>query len=124
MLGKFYGIDDDLPSSLACESETFLQKAIEQEGRATIMDTIQEIQERHDTVMEIERSPNELHQVFMDMAGLVQSQGEQIDDIESHVARATWQEPIRTSVVGSSSSRLQGSTRRIPGNGPSLPSSY
>ncbi|MED6107590.1 hypothetical protein PIB30_015339 [Stylosanthes scabra] len=70
------------------ESETFLQKAIEQQGRATIMDTIQEIQERHDTVMEIERSLNELHQVFMDMAVLVQSQGEQIDDIESHVARA------------------------------------
>ncbi|XLR12394.1 hypothetical protein S83_040332 [Arachis hypogaea] len=70
------------------ESETFLQKAIQQQGRATIMDTIQEIQERHDTVMEIERSLNELHQVFLDMAVLVQSQGEQIDDIENHVARA------------------------------------
>ncbi|KAK7268109.1 hypothetical protein RIF29_20796 [Crotalaria pallida] len=70
------------------ESETFLQKAIQQQGRANIMDTIQEIQERHDTVKEIERNLNELHQVFMDMAVLVQSQGEQLDDIESHVARA------------------------------------
>ncbi|KAG4982464.1 hypothetical protein JHK87_027213 [Glycine soja] len=70
------------------ESETFLQKAIEQQGRASVMDTIQEIQERHDTVKEIERNLNELHQVFLDMAVLVQSQGEQLDDIESHVARA------------------------------------
>jgi syntaxin 1B/2/3 len=52
------------------------------------MDTIQEIQERHDTVKEIERNLMELHQVFMDMSVLVQSQGEQLDNIESHVARA------------------------------------
>ncbi|CAJ1967283.1 unnamed protein product [Sphenostylis stenocarpa] len=70
------------------ESETFLQKAISQQGRASVMETIQEIQERHDTVKEIERNLKELHQVFLDMAVLVQSQGEQLDDIESHVARA------------------------------------
>ncbi|CAL5207482.1 unnamed protein product [Lathyrus oleraceus] len=70
------------------ESETFLQKAIQQQGRANIMDTIQEIQERHDTVKEIERNLLALHQVFMDMSVLVQSQGEQLDNIESHVARA------------------------------------
>lgn len=70
------------------ESETFLQKAIQQQGRASVMDTIQEIQERHDTVKEIERNLHELHQVFLDMAVLVQTQGEQLDDIESHVARA------------------------------------
>ncbi|XP_027352762.1 syntaxin-121-like [Abrus precatorius] len=70
------------------ESETFLKKAIQQQGKATIMTTIQEIQERHGTVKEIERSLNELHQVFLDMALLVQTQGEQLDDIESHVALA------------------------------------
>ena len=37
---------------------------------------------------EIEKNLKELHQVFLDMAVLVQSQGEQLDDIESHVARA------------------------------------
>ncbi|RYQ86364.1 hypothetical protein Ahy_B10g106033 [Arachis hypogaea] len=47
------------------------QKATEQPG--TIMDTIQEIQERHDTLIYIERSPSELHQLFFDMAVLVQS---------------------------------------------------
>ena len=52
------------------------------------MDTIQEIQERHGAVKEIERNLNELHQVFLDMSVLVQTQGEQLDDIESHMARA------------------------------------
>ncbi|XLR05546.1 hypothetical protein S83_071744 [Arachis hypogaea] len=82
-------------------------KATEQAG--TIMDTIQEIQERHDTLIDIERSPNELHQLFLDMAVLVQSQGKQLNDIESHVERANLYV-----CGGSSHSSLQGSTRRIP----------
>ncbi|KAM7261873.1 hypothetical protein ACFE04_020950 [Oxalis oulophora] len=70
------------------ESETFLQKAIQEQGRGTILDTINEIQERHDAVKAIEKNLQELHQVFLDMSVLVQAQGEQLDDIESHVARA------------------------------------
>ncbi|KAJ7976217.1 putative Syntaxin [Quillaja saponaria] len=70
------------------ESETFLQKAIQQQGRASILDTINEIQERHDAVKEIEKNLRDLHQVFLDMSVLVEAQGEQLDDIESHVARA------------------------------------
>ncbi|KAE9619548.1 hypothetical protein Lal_00041797 [Lupinus albus] len=70
------------------ESETFLQKAIQEQGRGRILDTINEIQERHDAVKELEKSLLELHQVFLDMAVLVQSQGEQLNDIESHVQRA------------------------------------
>ena len=70
------------------ESETFLQKAIQEQGRGRILDTINEIQERHDAVKELEKNLQELHQVFLDMAVLVQAQGEQLDDIESHVARA------------------------------------
>ncbi|KAA8518447.1 hypothetical protein F0562_015921 [Nyssa sinensis] len=70
------------------ESETFLQKAIQEQGRGRVLDTIMEIQERHDAVKEMERNLKELHQVFLDMAVLVESQGEQLDDIESQVARA------------------------------------
>ncbi|KAM1096404.1 hypothetical protein ACFX19_014195 [Malus domestica] len=70
------------------ESETFLQKAIQEQGRGGVLDTIQEIQERHDGVKAMERNLNELHQVFMDMAVLVQAQGEQLDDIQGHVERA------------------------------------
>lgn len=70
------------------QSETFMQRAIQEQGRGQVMDTILEIQERHDAVTMIERNLKELHQVFMDMAVLVESQGEQLDDIESHVNRA------------------------------------
>ncbi|KAL2464075.1 syntaxin [Forsythia ovata] len=70
------------------ESETFLQKAIQEQGRGQVMDTIMEIQERHDAVREMEKNLKELHQVFLDMAVLVESQGEELDDIESQVGRA------------------------------------
>ncbi|XP_057951259.1 syntaxin-121-like [Malania oleifera] len=70
------------------QSETFLQKAIQEQGRGRIMDTIVEIQERHDAAKEMESNLRELHQVFLDMAVLVEAQGEQLDDIESQVARA------------------------------------
>ncbi|XP_052208423.1 syntaxin-124-like [Diospyros lotus] len=71
------------------ESETFLQKAIQEQGRGQILDTISEIQERHDAVKEIEKNLVELHQVFLDMAALVEAQGQQLNDIESHVAHAS-----------------------------------
>ena len=71
------------------ESESFLQKAIQEQGRGQIMDTISEIQERHDSVKEIEKNLIELHQVFLDMAALVEAQGQQLNDIESHVAHAS-----------------------------------
>ncbi|XP_010533865.1 PREDICTED: syntaxin-124 [Tarenaya hassleriana] len=71
------------------ESENFLQKAIQDQGRGQILDTISEIQERHDAVKEIEKNLIELHQVFLDMAALVESQGQQLNDIESHVAKAS-----------------------------------
>ncbi|XP_022744867.1 syntaxin-121-like [Durio zibethinus] len=70
------------------ESETFLQKAIQEQGRGRILDTINEIQERHDAVKDLEKNLKELHQVFLDMAVLVEAQGEQLDDIESQVNRA------------------------------------
>lgn len=52
------------------------------------METIKEIQERHDAVKDIERNLIELHQIFMDMATLVETQGEQLNDIESQVNKA------------------------------------
>ncbi|XP_022133121.1 syntaxin-112 [Momordica charantia] len=42
---------------------------------------------RHESVMDIEKSLNKLHQVFLDMAILVESQGEKMEDIEENVAR-------------------------------------
>lgn len=70
-------------------SESFLQKAVQEQGRGQIIETIKEIRERHDAVKEIEKNLLELHQIFMDMAVLVEAQGHQIDDIEAAVKRAS-----------------------------------
>lgn len=48
-----------------------------------------EIQGRHDAAKEIEKSLLELHQLFLDMAVMVQVQGEKMDDIEHHVINAS-----------------------------------
>lgn len=82
--------DDTIESMISSgESENFLQKAIQEQGRGQVMDTIAEIQERHDAVKDIEKSLMDLHQVFLDMAALVDAQGQQLNDIESHVAHAS-----------------------------------
>ncbi|KAH7426960.1 hypothetical protein KP509_10G023900 [Ceratopteris richardii] len=70
------------------ESETFLQRAIQEQGRGQIIDTIKEIQERHESVKEIERNLMELHQIFLDMSVLVEAQGEQLNNIEIAVQGA------------------------------------
>ncbi|EYU26106.1 hypothetical protein ABFS83_08G109200 [Erythranthe nasuta] len=83
--------DDELIENMISsgESESFLQKAIQEQGRGQILDAISEIQERHDSVKEIEKNLLELHQIFLDMAALVEAQGQQLNDIESHVAHAS-----------------------------------
>ncbi|XP_074558035.1 syntaxin-111-like [Curcuma longa] len=71
------------------ESEGMMRKAVLEQGRGTVAAAIQEIQDRHDAAKEVERSLLELHQVFLDMAVMVEAQGEQMDDIEHHVANAS-----------------------------------
>ncbi|CAI0433850.1 unnamed protein product, partial [Linum tenue] len=69
--------------------EEFLKRAIQEHGRGKVLETVVEIQDRHDAAKEIERSLLELHQVFMDMAVMVETQGEKLDDIEHHVLNAS-----------------------------------
>lgn len=71
------------------ESESIVQKAIQEQGRGQILDTISEIQERRDAIKEIEKNLIELHQIFLDMAALVEAQGHQLNDIESQVLQAS-----------------------------------
>ncbi|KAM7274185.1 hypothetical protein ACFE04_028849 [Oxalis oulophora] len=66
------------------DSEQIFQKAIQEQGRGQVMDTLAEIQERHDAVRDLERKLLELQQVFLDMAVLVDAQGDMLDNIESH----------------------------------------
>ncbi|PIN15576.1 SNARE protein Syntaxin 1 [Handroanthus impetiginosus] len=68
--------------------EQFLSRAIQEHGRGKVVETVAEIQDRHDAAKEIERSLLELHQIFLDMAVMVETQAEQLDDIEHHVMNA------------------------------------
>ncbi|KAF8403437.1 hypothetical protein HHK36_011541 [Tetracentron sinense] len=96
------------------DSEQIFQKAIQGQGRGQIMDTLAEIQERHNAVREIEKKLLELQQIenqnlrmqlgahpityreanqmagliFLDMAVLVDAQEDMLDNIESHVSSA------------------------------------
>ncbi|CAH2055175.1 unnamed protein product [Thlaspi arvense] len=70
------------------DSEQIFQKAIMEQGRGQIMDTLAEIQERHDAVRDIEKKLLDLQQVFLDMAVLVDAQGEMLDNIENMVSSA------------------------------------
>ncbi|KAL8104983.1 syntaxin-related protein KNOLLE-like [Apium graveolens] len=83
--------DEDVIETIISEEdggEKFLAKAIQEHGRGKVLETVVEIQDRHDAAKEIEKSLLELHQVFLDMAVMVEAQGEQMDDIEHHVMNA------------------------------------
>ncbi|RLN35834.1 hypothetical protein C2845_PM03G08900 [Panicum miliaceum] len=82
-------------------SEQIFERAIQGTGRGQILATVEEIQERHDAVMEIEKRLMELQQIFADMAALVDAQGEILDNIENQVQNAvnhvvTGTEALRT----------------------------
>ncbi|KAF5471968.1 hypothetical protein F2P56_008725 [Juglans regia] len=70
------------------DSEQIFQKAIQEQGRGQIMATVAEIHERHDAVREVERKLLDLQQIFLDMAVLVDAQGDMLNNIESQVSSA------------------------------------
>ncbi|KAG8364605.1 hypothetical protein BUALT_Bualt18G0014600 [Buddleja alternifolia] len=69
-------------------SEQIFQKAIQEAGHGQVLNTLEEIQERHDAVREIEKKLLDLHQIYLDMAVLVEAQGDILDNIESQVTNA------------------------------------
>lgn len=93
------------------DSEQIFQRAIQEQGRGQILDTIAELQERHDAVREIEKKLLELHQIFIDMAVLVESQGELLDSIETQVSKAVEHVAAGTSALQKAKT-LQRGTRK------------
>ncbi|KAM3375852.1 syntaxin-related protein KNOLLE [Capsicum galapagoense] len=81
-------IDKIISSGNGQGGEEFLSRAIQEHGRGKVLETVVEIQDRHDEAKEIEKSLLELHQIFLDMAVMVEAQGEKMDDIEHHVVNA------------------------------------
>ena len=55
-----------------------------------VADTLAEIHERHEAVKELEKSLLDLHQIFLDMAVLVEAQGEMLDNIGAQARRCAF----------------------------------
>ncbi|KAG6738418.1 hypothetical protein POTOM_058034 [Populus tomentosa] len=95
--GRYFTVTGEYPDEEVIDKiisdgnggEEFLKRAIQEHGKGKVLETVVEIQDRHDAAKEIEKSLLELHQVFLDMAVMVEAQGEQMDDIEHHVLKAS-----------------------------------
>jgi len=57
-------------------------------AHALLLDEVQQISEKHQDILRIEASINDLVQMFEEMALLVKTQGEMLDAIEMHVHKA------------------------------------
>ncbi|XP_059311300.1 syntaxin-112-like [Lycium ferocissimum] len=64
------------------------EEAVEKMMQERVFEGKVENQERHEAVKEIRKSLIELHQVFLDMAVMVETQGEQMNNIEQNVVNA------------------------------------
>ncbi|KAK7275819.1 hypothetical protein RIF29_16943 [Crotalaria pallida] len=84
-----YPDEDVIEKIISNGDEEFLGKAIQEHGRGKVLETVVEIQDRYDAAKEVEKSLLELHQIFLDMAVMVETQGEKMDDIEHHVLHAS-----------------------------------
>ncbi|CAL5366403.1 unnamed protein product [Camellia sinensis] len=83
---RYYNATGEVPS------EEVIEKMVSGSGKVEIFEERTEVnlenRERHEAMMDIQRSLNNLRQVFLDMAVLVEAQGEKIDDIEHNVGTA------------------------------------
>lgn len=83
---RYYNATGEYPS------EEVIEKMVSGGGQVAVFEERTEVslenKERHEAVMDIWRSLNKLHQVFLDMAVMVETQGEQLDDIEHNVVNA------------------------------------
>ncbi|KAA0036220.1 syntaxin-112 [Cucumis melo var. makuwa] len=84
---RYFSANGEQPSEEQVEKIMSGSLKLEMLGEK-LSETESEDRVRHESVMDIQRSLNKLHQVFLDMAILVESEGEKIEDIEENVAKA------------------------------------
>jgi len=70
------------------QPEIFTQQILQGPGHAAARNALADIQERHKDITRLETSIQELHQLFLDMSVLVESQGELLDQIEYTVSQS------------------------------------
>jgi syntaxin 1B/2/3 len=75
-------IDDAMESG---NTEVFAEKILDKQRHSAAKDALAYIENKHREILRLEQSIQELHQLFLDMAILVEAQGELIDQIEYNV---------------------------------------
>ncbi|XP_036076983.1 syntaxin-2 isoform X2 [Rousettus aegyptiacus] len=80
--------DDELEAMLESGSPSIFTSDIISDSQIT-RQALNEIESRHKDIMKLETSIRELHEMFMDMAMFVETQGEMINNIEKNVTNAT-----------------------------------
>jgi len=70
------------------DKDVFAQTLMQQRSDQAAKNALADIQDKHRDVMRLEQSLVELHQLFVDMATLVEVQGEMLDNIEYSVQQA------------------------------------
>ncbi|PHU14393.1 hypothetical protein BC332_15598 [Capsicum chinense] len=78
-------------------SKQIFQNAIQGMGCGQILSTVEEIQESNDVVKEIERKLHDLHQIYLDMAFLVEARGGLLDNIETRTHKREKDLPLSSS---------------------------
>ncbi|XP_073943772.1 syntaxin-1A-like isoform X5 [Choristoneura fumiferana] len=80
--------DEELETMLEQDNPAVFTQGIIMETQQA-KQTLADIEARHADIIKLETSIRELHDMFMDMAMLVESQGELVDRIEHHVTQTT-----------------------------------
>ena len=77
-------IDDAIESGKLYSTKSFMLDDREQKTRL-----LKDVESRHQDIIKLEKSLIELHEIFNDIAALIESQGEILNNIEINVASAT-----------------------------------
>ncbi|CAD8183957.1 unnamed protein product [Paramecium octaurelia] len=68
--------------------QELLQKKIYGQASIQLQNAVQDIQEKYQDIVKLERSVQQVYQLFLDLAVLVKNQGELIDNIEQNMVKA------------------------------------
>ena len=77
-------IDDAIESGKLYSTKSFMLEDREQKIRL-----LRDVESRHQDIIKLEKSLIELHEIFNDIATLIENQGEILNTIEINVASAT-----------------------------------
>jgi t-SNARE complex subunit (syntaxin) len=70
------------------DTQVFASAILDKDLREKARQALAFVENKHNDILRLQQSINELHQMFLDMATLVASQGELVDQIEDSCAKA------------------------------------